>query len=152
MRGKRLVMTVCSLIAVAVWSAAGWAAPEADPIKPRVPDAERADARKVKSPLTVTPDIIAKGKELYEGKGTCVNCHGMTGEGDGPGGMLLSPGPRNFTNCKFHKKRNDGELHWIIKNGSPGTGMPALIKGGVITEEEAWMTIAYERTFCKNPE
>ena len=82
-------------------------------------------------------DIIAKGKELYEGKGTCANCHGQTGEGDGAGGMLLTPGPRNFTNCKFHKKRNDGELFWVLKNGSPGTGMPALVKGGILTEDEA---------------
>jgi hypothetical protein len=28
--------------------------------------------------------------------------------------------------------------------------MPALVKGGVLTEEEAWMIIAYERTFCKD--
>ncbi len=152
MRGKRLVMTVCSLVAVAVWSTAGWAAPEADPLKPRVPDAERGDVRKMKSPLTVTSEILAKGKELYEGKGTCANCHGQTGAGDGAGGMLLSPGPRNFTNCKFHKKRNDGELFWVVKNGSPGTGMPALVKGNVLTEEEAWTIIAYERTFCKDTE
>ncbi|MGZ8366930.1 MAG: c-type cytochrome, partial [Nitrospira sp.] len=117
-----------------------------------VPDAERGEARKMKSPITVTPDVIAKGKDLYEGKGTCANCHGQTGEGDGAGGLLLTPGPRNFTNCKFHKKRNDGELFWVLKNGSPGTGMPALVKGGILTEEEAWSIIAYERTFCKDTE
>jgi mono/diheme cytochrome c family protein len=152
MRGKRLIVTLCSFIAVALWSTAGWSGPESDPLKPRVPDAERGEARKMKSPITVTPDIIAKGKELYEGKGTCVNCHGQTGEGDGAGGMLLTPGPRNFTNCKFHKKRNDGELFWVLKNGSPGTGMPALVKGGILTEEEAWSIIAYERTFCADKE
>jgi mono/diheme cytochrome c family protein len=150
MRGKRLVVTLCSLLAVSLWNTAGWAGPESDPLKPRVPDAERSDVRKIKSPITVTPDVIAKGKDLYEGRGTCANCHGMTGEGDGAGGMLLTPGPRNFTNCKFHKKRNEGELFWVIKNGSPGTGMPALVKGNVLTEEEAWTIIAYERTFCKD--
>ena len=152
MRGMRAVVTLCSFVAVAMWSTAGWAGPEADPLKPRVPEAERGDARKMKSPLNVTPDIINKGKELYEGKGTCANCHGMTGEGDGAGGMLLTPGPRNFTNCKFHKKRNDGELFWVVKNGSPATGMPALVKGNIITEEEAWTIIAYERSFCKDTE
>jgi hypothetical protein len=40
----------------------------------------------------------------------------------------------------------------VIKNGSPGTGMPALLKGGVLTEEEAWTIIAYERTFCLDKE
>ncbi|MBI5672928.1 MAG: cytochrome c [Nitrospirae bacterium] len=101
MRGKRLVVTLCSFIAVALWSTAGWSGPESDPLKPRVPDAERGE---------------------------------------------------NFTNCKFHKKRNDGELLWVVKNGSPGTGMPALVKGGILTEEEAWTIIAYERSFCKDTE
>ena len=55
---------------------------------------------------------------------------------------------RNFTNCKFHKKRKDGELFWIIKNGSPGTGMVSMIPA-TITEEEAWKVLAYERSFCK---
>jgi hypothetical protein len=56
--------------------------------------------------------------------------------------------PRDFTNCKFHKKRKDGELFWIIKNGSPGTGMVPLIPSA-ISEDEAWKVIAYERSFCK---
>ena len=46
MRGKRVIVTLCSFIAVAMWSTAGWSAPEADPIKPRVPDAERGEARR----------------------------------------------------------------------------------------------------------
>jgi len=150
MRGKRLLVILCSVIAVATWSTAGWSAPEADPLKPRVPDAERGEARKIESTVKATPEVLAKGKELYEGKGTCANCHGVNGDGTGPGGMLLTPGPRNFTNCKFHKKRKDGELFWVVKNGSPGTGMPGLVKGGVLTEEEAWTIIAYERSFCKD--
>ena len=85
---------------------------------------------------------------MDEGKGTCFNCHGKSGKGDGPAGKVLNPGPRNFTNCKFHKKRKDGELFWIIKNGSPGTGMVPLIPSA-ITEEEAWKVIAYERSFCE---
>lgn len=150
MKGKYWAIAACSIITIALWSPVSWSGPESDPLKPRVPDAERGEARKMKNPITVTPDVLAKGQELYEGKGTCANCHGQTGAGDGPGGMLLTPGPRNFTNCKFHKKRNDGELFWVIKNGSPGTGMPALVKGGILTEEEAWTIIAYERTFCKD--
>jgi mono/diheme cytochrome c family protein len=129
---------------------------EKDPLKPRVPAAERAKAKKMKSPLykkakKASPEIVAAGKKLYEGKGTCVNCHGKAGDGNGPAGKVLNPGPRNFTNCKFHKKRKDGEMMWIIGNGSPNTGMVALgpPKGTTITEEEAWKIIAYERSFCK---
>lgn len=129
-----------------------FAGPERDPMQPRVPKDQRGDAKKLKSPLyddskKASDDIVAEGKKIFEGKGTCFNCHGKSGQGDGPAGQVLNPGPRNFTNCKFHKKRKDGELFWVIKNGSPGTGMVPLIPSA-ITEEEAWKVIAYERSFC----
>ena len=107
-----------------------------------------SDARANKNPVDATPENIAKGKALFEGKGTCFNCHGKDGDGQGEAGKILNPSPRNFTNCKFHKKRKDGELFWVIKNGSAGTGMVPLIPA-VITEREAWTIINYERTFCK---
>jgi mono/diheme cytochrome c family protein len=123
-------------------------AEEKDPLKPRVPADQMADAKAMKNPTPEGEATVAKGKALFEGKGTCFNCHGKTGEGNGPAGAILNPSPRNFTNCKFHKKRKDGELFWVIKNGSPGTGMVSLTPG-TITEEEAWTIIRYERTFCK---
>ncbi len=123
-------------------------AEERDPLKPRVPSDQIADAKKMKNPVDDTPENLAKGKALFEGKGTCFNCHGKEGNGQGPAGKILNPSPRDFTNCKFHKKRKDGELFWVIKNGSPGTGMVPLIPAA-ITEEEAWTIINYERSFCK---
>ena len=123
-------------------------AEEKDPLKARVPDDQRADARALPNPVKSTPESIAKGKALFEGKGTCFNCHGKEGKGDGPAGAILNPSPRDFTNCKFHKKRKDGELFWVIKNGSAGTGMVSLIPAA-INEEEAWTIINYERSFCK---
>ena len=123
-------------------------AAEKDPLKPRVPADQRRAAKKMKNPIAMTKKNVAKGKALYEGKGTCFNCHGKPGDGSGPAGKVLNPSPRNFTNCKFHKKRKDGELFWVIKNGSPGTGMVSLIPSA-INEEEAWTIINYERTFCK---
>jgi mono/diheme cytochrome c family protein len=129
------------------------AGPEKDPLPARVPADKRAAAKKDKSPLydkaeDAKAEIVAEGKSLYLGKGTCINCHGEKGDGQGPAGAVLNPGPRNFTNCKFHKKRKDGELMWVIKNGSPGTGMVPLVPA-TISEEEAWKIIAYERSFCK---
>ena len=123
-------------------------AEERDPLKPRVPADQMAEARANKSPVEATPENIAKGKALFEGKGTCFNCHGKDGDGQGEAGKILNPAPRNFTNCKFHKKRKDGELFWVIKNGSAGTGMVPLIPAA-ITELEAWTIINYERSFCK---
>ena len=121
-------------------------AAEKDPLKPRVPADQMGDAKAMKNPVASTPESIAKGKALFEGKGTCFNCHGKEGKGDGPAGAILDPSPRDFTNCKFHKKRKDGELFWVIKNGSAGTGMVSLIPAA-INEEEAWNIINYERSF-----
>lgn len=148
-------MKVLGVLTAAMFLTSGLAiaGPEKDPEKPRVPADQRAEAKKMKSPLydkaeDAPAEIVAEGKAIFEGKGTCVNCHGKSGTGDGPAGAVLNPGPRDFTNCKFHKKRKDGELMWVIKNGSPGTGMVPLVPA-TISEEEAWKVIAYERSFCK---
>ena len=140
---------VCA--AVTLLSVAVVGAEEKDPLKPRVAPDQMADAKAMKNPVASTPESIAKGKALYEGKGTCFNCHGKEGKGDGPAGAILNPSPRNFTNCKFHKKRKDGELFWVIKNGSAGTGMVSLIPAA-INEEEEWTSMNYERSFCKGGE
>ena len=127
-------------------------AKEVEPLRPRVPVLERAQARKMVPPFgptkTAHPNIIKEGKLLYEGKGTCVSCHGSSGKGNGELGRQLNPSPRDFSNCRFHARRRDGELFWILKNGSPGTGMIPMIPV-TITEEEAWKILAYERTFCR---
>ena len=123
-------------------------AEEKDPLKPRVPPDQIKEAKKMANPVDATPESSAKGKALFEGKGTCFNCHGKNGDGKGEAGKILNPSPRDFTNCKFHKKKKDGELFWVIKNGSAGTGMVSLIPAA-ITEEEAWTIINYERSFCK---
>ncbi|WP_447969590.1 c-type cytochrome [Nitrospira sp. M1] len=151
----KLFLRATVLLTAVLFLSAGMAVagPEKDPLKPRVPAAERGKAKKMKTDLykrakKASPEIIAEGKKIYEGKGTCVNCHGKSGQGDGPAGAVLTPGPRNFTNCKFHKKRKDGEMFWVIKHGSPGTGMVSL-NPSAINDEETWKVIAYERSLCK---
>ena len=134
--------------ALMMLSATVVSAEEASPTKPRVPADQMAAAKALENPVASSADSIAKGKALYEGKGTCFNCHGKEGKGNGPAGAMLNPSPRDFTNCKFHKKRKDGGLMWVLKNGSPGTGMVSLIPAA-ITEEEGWHIINYERSFCQ---
>lgn len=96
---------------------------------------------------TAQPAIVAEGKKLYEGKGSCILCHGITGRGDGPAAHRHRPhAPRDFTDYAFQKARTEGELFWPIKYGSPGTGMVPLVPGTL--KEEAWTLVAYLRTFC----
>lgn len=122
------------------------------PTVDRVPSSAMAEALSYKAPFgaarAAPPDIVAKGKTLYEGKGQCALCHGVSGKGDGPAAHMhgIHP-PRNFSDCTFQKEREDGELFWVIKNGSPNTGMISLIPS-MLTEDEGWKIVAYLRTFC----
>jgi cytochrome c len=129
------------------------AALERDPLKPRVPANQMENAQKLTTPLfkdakSAPAKVVEEGKALYEGKGTCLNCHGKSGKGDGMAGAMLDPGPRDFTNCAFQKARTDGELFWTVQNGLQGTAMVSYTPSAV-SEEEAWKIIAYVRGFCK---
>ena len=115
-------------------------------MQPLVPADKLAEARALKSPLPGSPDIVEKGKALYEGKGTCVNCHGIDGGGNGPGAAQLNPSPRNFRHHGFWRHRTEGEIFWVIKHGSPGTAMVGF--GPVLSDDEIWSVIQYERTFA----
>lgn len=118
---------------------------ESDITQTKVPAEELEAVKAMKNPFPATPENIAKGKEIYLGKGTCFTCHGNEGKGDGVAGAALDPSPRNFTNPEFHKIRTEGEMMWVVKNGSEGTGMIAYTPA-IITEDEAWLAILFERS------
>jgi len=121
---------------------------ERDPLQPRVPADKIPLAKKEKNPFPVTSENIAKGKAVFEGKGTCFTCHGMEGKGDGPAAVGFDPSPRNFTNLAFQAVKTDGELMYVLKNGSPGTAMMPMV-GSVINEEEGWLVLLYIRSLGK---
>lgn len=121
-------------------------AAEPQMMQPRVPADKLVEARALTSPLSNSPEVIEQGKALYHGKGTCFTCHGADGDGKGPGGAKLNPAPRNFKHHGFWRHRTEGELFWVIKHGSPGTGMIGF--GQVLSDEEIWALIQYERTFA----
>jgi mono/diheme cytochrome c family protein len=120
---------------------------EKEPCTSRVPADQLDEAKASKSPIEASADVIAEGKEIFEGKGTCFTCHGLDGKGSGDAGKALDPGPRNFSNTAFHDCKSIGEMFWVVKNGSPGTGMIPAVITGILTEEEAWKAILYELTF-----
>ena len=112
---------------------------------PRVPADQLEAARAMTNPLPDSPNIVKKGKALYEGKGTCVTCHGATGRGDGPGAAGLDPPPRNFLHHGFWRQRTEVEIFWVIQHGSHGTVMIGFVS--ILSEEEIWAIIQYERSF-----
>lgn len=112
--------------------------------EPRVPEEILEEVQDIENPYPATDEQIEAGRKIYYGKGMCVNCHNK----DGRGAIVPGLSPRNFTDTKWQKLRTDGELMWVLRNGSPGTGMPIRV-GKVITENEGWSVINFIRTFGK---
>jgi mono/diheme cytochrome c family protein len=92
-----------------------------------------------------SPDMIAKGKEVFAGAGNCVSCHGADGKGDGPAGAALDPAPRNLHAAADYKYgAGDHGIFRTVKYGVDGTGMAPL--EGVLTDEQVWQVTAYVRS------
>ena len=115
-------------------------------LKPRVPPDRIEEAKTWQNPYPGTPERLEQGKKLFHGKGFCVTCHGKEGKGLGKIPGLRGKLPRDFTDKAWQAARTDGELFWILKNGSPGTDMASFIPL-VLTEEEAWHVLLYVRAF-----
>ncbi len=72
-----------------------------------------------------SPDLVAKGKELYLGAGGCATCHGNAGKGDGIAGGALNPKPRNFedNSSAWTNGTSVQSIYVTLTSGIKGTGM-----------------------------
>ena len=106
------------------------------------------DLYTLRNPEPATPEGIAAGRRLYEKAANppCETCHGLKGDGKGAIATQFLPRPRNFTCADMLDEIPDGQLFWIIRNGSPDTAMPAYRK---LTDPQIWQIILYLRTFAK---
>ncbi|MDH4081196.1 MAG: c-type cytochrome [Nitrospira sp.] len=141
-------LTLFAIVALISWNLSSYGADEAV-LKPRVPIDQIETVKTWTNPLPATGDTIEKGKRLFHGKAFCVTCHGKDGKGLGADiepGTLRGPLPRNFTDQEWQAARTDGELFWILKNGSKGTAMAPFIPL-ILSEEEAWQVLRYVRSF-----
>jgi len=136
---------VCCLLIQSLWAFMSEAA-DREVLKPRVPQDQITEARSWQNPFPATSENIEQGKTIFHGKAFCVTCHGRDGKGLGKIPGLVGKLPRNFTDKNWQAARTDGELFWIIKNGSPWTDMASFIPL-VLSEEEAWHVILYVRSF-----
>lgn len=101
------------------------------------------------NPLPASADRVQAGKLLFLQTAqpvACAMCHGKEGNGQGFMGAALIPPPRNFTCGTMMKDIPDGQLFWIIKNGSPGTGMMSFAG---LPDEQVWQLIHYVRSLAK---
>ena len=112
---------------------------------PKAPD----EIYNLKNPLENSPENIFSGQTLFHfdvKPVPCRVCHGISGNGLGVLVRELSPGSRNFTCALTMDELPDGQLFWIIRNGSPGTAMPAFKN---LADDQIWQLILYIRHFAR---
>lgn len=147
---RRLSAVQILLIAdiLSSWAVTVFGADEAV-LRPRVPADQIEEVKTWQNPLPATTENIEKGKAIFQGKAFCMTCHGRDGKGLGDIEGLRGKLPRNFTDKSWQAVRTDGELFWILKNGSPGTDMASFIPL-VLTDEEAWQVLLYVRSLAQS--
>ena len=117
--------------------------------QPRTTTRAPGKFRRMQNPLASTPENIKAGESLFQQTAqpiACMNCHGKKGDGQGPMGAALKPHPRNFTCGETMNELADGQLFWVIKKGSPGTGMMAFPG---LRDDQIWQLIHYIRSLAK---
>ena len=113
---------------------------------------QKAPGRYLKktNPLNPNKENIDKGRKLFlkDAKPTaCKLCHGSRGNGNGSLARRMNPPPRNFTCEKIMEDLPDGQLFWVIKNGSKGTAMPA--HRFFLRDNQIWQLILFIRKFLE---
>lgn len=108
-----------------------------------------ADYLAMESPIDmddVDDAFLKKTKRLYKSK--CKKCHGMSGDGKGSAAEDIEIKPTAFTDAGYMAGKKDGQLFWIMKEGSKGTEMEAFgpDSDAGLSEERLWKLIAYMRS------
>jgi mono/diheme cytochrome c family protein len=93
------------------------------------------------NPTTADESSVSRGAELFSIH--CSQCHGATGEGNGPvAPFLVTFKPANLTTDVVQSK-SDGSMFLTISNGLDGR-MPALNEN--LTVSERWDVVNFLRT------
>jgi len=123
------------------FSSSAWAGDKGPCPQPR--KTKTAPANLVKASIPASASAEA-GKKIFEKSAkpmACKMCHGSEGNGAGQLGKALKPQPRNFTCSKTMKNVSPGQMFWVIKNGSKGTGMTA--HGKTLNDKQIWDVVKY---------
>ncbi len=117
--------------------------------QPRATASAPDEFLKLKNPLKSSSYNVFAGESFFQTDAqptACKVCHGLTGNGMGMMALGLNPPPRNFTCAETMKNISDGQMFWIIKKGSHGTGMPKFTS---LKDEHIWQVILYLRTLVQ---
>ena len=100
--------------------------------------APRAQAAN-KNPITANESSVTAGQKVYAKR--CLECHGKTGNGDGPDAADLGIHPAKLSDPST-REQTDGELFWKITTGKKP--MPSY--GSRLSPTDRWNVINYLRT------
>ena len=98
------------------------------------------------NPPPVTPQSVAKGKQVYEAQG-CAACHGASGKGDGPAAAALADDDgnpikvRDFTTGVYRGGNERKDLYYRFTTGLDGTPMPSFADS--VSDAERWALVDY---------
>ena len=76
----------------------------------------------------------------------CATCHGETGKGDGPLGVVLNPRPADLSQHAIPGVHTDSQLYEWITNGFPGSAMPAWKSR--LSDTDRWHLVNFIRTLA----
>ncbi len=82
------------------------------------------------NPYQGQPDAIAAGRNIFEEH--CAKCHGQNAEG-----VKKRPSLRT---ARIQQQATEGDLHWLLVNGSMKKGMPPWAK---LPDPQLWQLITY---------
>ena len=139
---KKSMIFTSTLIFVLLMAASSYARG----ICPQPRNTKAAPSHIAKMSIPANADAKA-GKKIFQKTSkpmACKMCHGSKGEGDGKLGGALKPIPRNFACSDTMANVSPGQMFWIIKKGSPGTGM--IAHGKTLKDKDIWNVIKYIRT------
>jgi cytochrome c oxidase cbb3-type subunit II len=97
------------------------------------------------NPLPVTEANLNRGKEVFLDR--CVGCHGIAGDGKGPGAKFLSPPPADFTDKDDACCGGDtgpGDFYYRILRGWTGTAMENF--GDRLSVDDIWRLVLFIKT------
>jgi cytochrome c oxidase cbb3-type subunit 2 len=96
-------------------------------------------------PLPVTQNNLLRGKRIFLER--CVGCHGIAGDGKGPGAKFMSPSPADFTDADDACCGGDtgpGDFYYRILRGWTGTGMENF--GDRLSVDDIWRVVLFIKT------
>jgi mono/diheme cytochrome c family protein len=101
-----------------------------------------AGAAQEPNPITSSPEVLAKGKALFEKK--CQRCHGKSGKGDGPDADA-DEAPGDLTDASRAGRNTDGVMFYKVWNGRKSPKMPSFKTEG-LSKDEVWTVVTYAKS------